>query len=374
MHHYEGVLNKIVSIYLNCGIFFAAMKNFFKNSILLSASLVISIVILELTIAVSGVSATAVRTRPVDLTSPYIHAVPNHEYVYALGAFGEILQHHKTNNYGFKTEVQFSKYSKSKKSLFIGGSLVMAVQVAPSESAGSILNKKTDYDVYPISTSRPTLSQHLAYAQFGMNEFIPEKIIFLITSTNFKQSLLSNDRSVGKFYFDDENDYVLHLVDYNPGLLKEIFSHSYLLNYIYKNLSIKGLFDRFGEGLFNKNSQQKNVLFSSAMAITDQDAMAKTTFFSGLDKLEINPENILFVFVEDRPMVYSNEARGSDHPFVEFAKQALKKNYQVLDLHEHFRSHYQVNKQRFEFETDGHWNATANQIVADAIMQYGFLN
>ena len=152
------------------------MNRLLKNCVQVLISLAVLVLLLEVIVTLSGLSATAYRTQPVDATSPYIHAKPNHEYVYAKGPFAEILQHHKTNNYGFNTDVQFSKYSNNDKVLYIGGSFVGAQQIAPKDSSGSILHHKTDYEVYPISTTRPTLSQHLAFAQFGVKEFNPKYV------------------------------------------------------------------------------------------------------------------------------------------------------------------------------------------------------
>ena len=342
------------------------MNRVLKNCVRVLISLGVSVLLLEAIVAFSGVSATAYRTQPVDATSPYIHAKPNHEYVYAKGPFGEILQHHKTNNYGFNTDVQFSKYSDNDKVLYIGGSFVGAQQVAPKDSSGSILHHQTGYDVYPISTPRPALSQHLAFAQFGVKEFNPKKIIFLIFTTSYKKSLLSIRNLVGTHSFDDKNGYILRVTDYTPSLLKTILGKSYLVNYLYKNISVQSLFK------FSGNKRKEVV--SDLKISTQQDERAKEVFLTGVGKLNLEAENIMFVFVEDRPMAYLNQPRSLKHPAIKFAQQVKEKGYQVLDLHPYFRKHFEANKQRFEFEIDLHWNEIANQIVADAIMQSGFLD
>ena len=341
------------------------MNRVLKNCVWVLISLGVSVLLLEAIVAFSGVSATSNRTQPVDATSPYIHAKPNHEYVYAKGPFGEILQHHKTNNYGFKTDVQFSKYSDTNKALYIGGSFVAAQQVAPKDSSGSILNNQTGYDVYPISASQPTLAQNLAFAQFAVKEFNPKKIIFLIYSS-YKESLLSNRNFVGMHSFDDKNGYILRVTDYTPSLLKIILSKSYLMNYLYKNIQVQFLFK------FSGNKRKKVV--SDLKISTQQDERAKEAFLTGVGKLNLEAENIMLVFVEDLSMAYLNQPRSLKDPVVKFSQQVQEKGYQVLDLHPYFRKHFEANKQRFEFEIDFHWNEIGNQIAADAIMQSGFLD
>jgi hypothetical protein len=342
------------------------MNSVLKSCIWVLISLSVSALLLEAIVAFSGVSATAVRTQPVDSTSPYMHAQPNHEYVYAKGAFGEILQNHKTNNYGFMTDVQFSKYSDNDKAIYIGGSFIAAQQVAPKDSSGSILHHQTGYDIYPISAPQPSLAQHLAFAQFSVKEFSPKKIIFLITNGSYKNSLLSNSQFVGMHRFDDENGYILSLADYTPSLLKTILSKSYLMNYLYKNISM---------GLLFESSENKRKKAAPDLKISnEQDEYAKKAFLTGVEKLNLEAKNIMFVFTEEREMAYLDRPRGLNKPAVKFSQQLQKKGYQVLDLHPYFRKHFEANKQRFEFEKDGHWNEIANQIVADAIMQSGFLD
>ena len=341
------------------------MNRLLKNCVKVLISLAVLVLLLEVIVTLSGLSATAYETQPVDATSPYIHAKPNHEYVYAKGPFAEILQHHKTNNYGCNTDVQFSKYSNNDKALFIGGSFVGGQQVAPKDSSGSILHHTRDYEVYPISTPRPTLSQHLAFAQFGVKEFNPKKIIFLIFTTNYKKSLLSIRSLVGTHSFDDKNGYILRVNDYTPSLLKTILGKSHLVNYLYKNISV--------QSLFKLSSNKKEKVASDLNISTQQDERAKEAFLMGVGKLNLDPVNIMFVFVEDRPMVYLNQPRNI-HPVVKFSQQLQEKGYQVLDLHPYFRKHFEANKQRFEFAIDPHWNEIAHQIAANAIMQSGFLD
>tara|TARA_B100000795_G_C22737986_1_gene414086 strand:- start:161 stop:1189 length:1029 start_codon:yes stop_codon:yes gene_type:complete len=342
------------------------MKSLVKNCVQVLISLGLFVFLLEAILAFSGFTATAYRTQPVDATSPYIHAKPNYEYVYALGPFGEILQRHKTNNYGFNTEVQFSKYSDNDKVIYIGGSYVEAKQVAPKDSSGSILNHLTSYDVYPIASSRPRISQHLAFAQFAVKEFNPKKIIFLIHTTSYKKSLLSNSQLVGTHSFDDKNGFILRVNNYSPSLLRTILGRSYLVNYLYKNISVQSLFKL-------PENKKKNVVSDLNLSI-QQDELAKEVFLNGVGKLNLEAEDIMFVFIEDQSMVYLNQSRSQKHPAIKFSQQIQKKGYKVLDLHPYFRKHFEVNKQRFDFKIDLHWNKIANRIAADAIMQSGFLD
>ena len=347
------------------------MNSILKNCFRVLISLGILALLLEAIVAFSGVSATAYRTQPVDATSPYMHAKPNHEYVYAKGPFGEILQHHKTNNYGFNTDVQFSKYSDNDKVLYIGGSFINADQIARKDSSGSILHHQTGYDVYPISAPRPTLSQHLAFAQFAVKEFNPKKIIFLIFTTSYKKSLLSNGKLDGMHRFDDKNGYILRVTDYTPSLLKTILRKSHLVNYLYKNIGVRNIDVR---SIFKFSGNKRKKVVSDLKISTQQDERAKEAFLTGVGKLNLEAENIMFVFVEDRSMAYLNQPRSQKHPAIKFSQQLQEKGYQVLDLHPYFRKHFEANKQRFEFEIDLHWNEIANQIAAEAIMQSGFLD
>jgi len=53
----------------------------------------------------------------------------------------------------------------------------------------------------------------------------------------------------------------------------------------------------------------------------------------------------------------------------EFKARAASKGYEVIDLDPMFQADYALNRRRFEFPRDGHWNATAHGVAAEAVLR-----
>jgi hypothetical protein len=54
------------------------------------------------------------------------------------------------------------------------------------------------------------------------------------------------------------------------------------------------------------------------------------------------------------------------------AEFAAKHQIPFLDLHPRFTADWQAHHRKFEFPSDGHWNASAHEFVAGVI--YGYLS
>jgi hypothetical protein len=52
-------------------------------------------------------------------------------------------------------------------------------------------------------------------------------------------------------------------------------------------------------------------------------------------------------------------------------EHARNSGYQVIDLHPVFTEHFGRYGKRFEFPTDGHWNALGHEIAAKQVMGTG---
>ena len=47
--------------------------------------------------------------------------------------------------------------------------------------------------------------------------------------------------------------------------------------------------------------------------------------------------------------------------------KAKKEGFITIDLKIPFKKHYELNKEKFEFENDAHWNELSHQIVSKEI-------
>ena len=56
-----------------------------------------------------------------------------------------------------------------------------------------------------------------------------------------------------------------------------------------------------------------------------------------------------------------------------FIKIATANEYQTIDLHEVFKSDYFINKKKFEFINDNHWNGHAHGVIANAVINSNWI-
>ena len=54
------------------------------------------------------------------------------------------------------------------------------------------------------------------------------------------------------------------------------------------------------------------------------------------------------------------------------AEEYRSRGYEVIDMQPIFRDHYKKYGKRFEFPTDGHWNALGHGVVFEAITDSSF--
>jgi hypothetical protein len=54
--------------------------------------------------------------------------------------------------------------------------------------------------------------------------------------------------------------------------------------------------------------------------------------------------------------------------FAYFLENAELNGFNAIDMQKYFTNDYAINKQRFEFPDDGHWNSAGHRVAYEAIM------
>jgi hypothetical protein len=87
------------------------------------------------------------------------------------------------------------------------------------------------------------------------------------------------------------------------------------------------------------------------------------------------PAQIVLVIDALRGAIYQPERTGalSGSFFARMRRElelrALERGYAVIDMQSVFSTHYAAHAERFEFSDDGHWNALAHRLAAEAIAE-----
>ncbi len=131
-------------------------KRIIKNVVLVTISLLVVLLILEITLRLTRTQKWPVNYYCRDKLSKLISASPNYTG-YNISEFGKSII--ITNKYGFRGPVFNSQKKPCKKVLILGDSFVLARQVNYEETFGSLLSQEEDISVQVMQVGVPTWGQ-----------------------------------------------------------------------------------------------------------------------------------------------------------------------------------------------------------------------
>ena len=301
----------------------------------------------------------------------------------------------RTNDLGQFSNINFETIkvedSNFKKVISIGDSFVEALQI-PNEKTfhGRLNNYVTESGKYLISTSigssgnaLPQFLTHLFY----LNKNIDLKssvVIFTIVVNDFDESLEKFLIHKGA-YFSNENP--LHigfkerLPNNNIKLKRGLISSSALARYLFFNIR----FDKKLNSVLCKANLKNcdkfktlgsNLVYSEKEVQKERFIKTKISsnvflkYISNLRNSKLEKKNTLFIIDTHRENIYDINSKKDyyfDFQREYFMKEAKKMGFTVVDMDKIFRNHFKINKKRFEFINDGHWNSIAHKIITEEI-------
>lgn len=343
-----NLIKKIVNIFLYLIYFFIS-----------------TLVILEIIFRLTPTSES-LKLQPVNDERPILHFLPNQEVIRQTGFNFQHSVSKKINNYGYATDINFQKKNKKKIAAIIGDSYVEALQLDNKKTFHGLLNQKMkDTVVYPFGVSGSQLPQYLAFMKFAEENFNPEIYIFIIIENDFDESWKQEKGRPGFHYFDKLGK--LERVDYNPGFLKKILRNSAFLRYLHLDLKgtfqLKRIFNTERTTLQNNNKNEKTVI---------EGFKAIDFFFKNVQKIT-KQKKVILLLDGDRRSIYSgyNQRNINYLPNIWFetliSKSKNHHNILVVDLHNYFLENWRINKLKFNYDYDYHWNENGHNVVAEVI-------
>ena len=274
------------------------------------------------------------------------------------------------NNFGFATDRDFYLGGSDSKPVYavIGDSYVEAIQVKNKHTFHARLDADLEeVSVYPFGMSGSPLSQYLAVAEYTKKNFKPDVFIFLIINNDFDESWYQIKRSPGLHYFKADGS--LKLIEYIPSKVMKIARKSAFVRYLYIDLKIHVQLEQFlavptnNTDDFNFNNKNREL-----------GLKAVEHFVNGIQKL--GPESKIIILLDgDRNAIYRGELErtpGTTNTLW-YEKIAVMSsnipNISVLDLHPIFQKDWSINKKKFNFEYDWHWNEHGHRIAADSLQE-----
>jgi hypothetical protein len=346
------------------------------KGILILLGFVIALIGLETVLRLLPVSDGVFRL-PVNEENPIPRFKENRDFTYSSDWKFSIISRKHSNNHGFLNDNNYSREENTPLMAIIGDSYVEAVHIDNYLTMYGILSKKVANlgRVYSFGISRAPMSTYLAYAEYARNEFNPTSMVFVIVGNDFDQSHSEYETLPGYYYFfpDGSNKLVLKRVDYHKHFSRELIKKSALMRYMYFNLRLENI-----QKIMLFTSSSKKYCGDTSCEVSEErisnSKKVVDEFFHQLPlKTGLGTSGILFLVDGIRPNIYSDEGledvKGSYFDIMRnyFMLTAKNKGYEVIDMQPIFVNKNRADGSRFEFKTDGHWNALGHKLAADAI-------
>jgi len=320
-------------------------------------------------------------TLPVNDVNPVMRFAPNREFTYSDGWNFAIVNHGRTNNYGFVNNQDYDSTARTPLLSVVGDSYVEALMVHYEETLQGRLARLVGRRgrVYSFGMSGSALSQYLAEVDFARARFRPSGLVVVIVANDFDESLLRYKAGPGLHYFrEDSAGLRLARMDYAPSLLRRAARHSAIASYLIRNLGLSGLSAGLRARL--KNPAERPLEFvGNTVAAADSQRMAdsRRVVDAFLDELPsrsgLDPSRVALLVDGMRPNLYSEAGlKASAGSYFDLMRRyllatAASRGFEVVDMQPRFIERHQRDGSRFEFPTNGHWNAIGHEEAADAV-------
>jgi len=352
------------------------MTNAAKNILLLLISLALTLLCIEGVLHLFPVNQ-GLDTQPVNDASPIIHFRPNRTFTWSRFADFSMRNRVHTNNLGFINDQDYSPDAALPLVAVIGDSYVEAAMVPWGETLQGRLAKALlgERRVYSFGVSGAPLSQYLAFADYARRTFHPAKMVIVVVTNDFDESLLRYKRDPGFHYFDQKDgELILRRVDYAPSPLLGLLRHSRLCMYLLTNVQLQGRIRQ----LLASSPTEAAVGQTSASVSEERLTLSREAvdaFFRLLPEASGLPANDVVLVVDAiRPHLYTAEGRAeakgsyADLMRTYFLLQARQQGYRAVDMTGPFLRDYAARGQRFEFPRDAHWNGHGHAVAAESVL------
>lgn len=267
----------------------------------------------------------------------------------------------------------------------IGDSMVESFQVSPEQNFADRLERKfadggRDVEVYRFALSGTPLSHYLLVLESEVVKYAPDLVIVLLIHNDFHESFFRGAADPAASPFQRlllQGGRVVREVPPPPYAARWMDSVRQLATWRYlryrEQLSIPFIMAQLRTGR-NREQMIANVYADEIREHIDEIRVATDYLFGRIGAVtRQNGINLLFVMDGHRAAIYDDEVAKQEDALAlnaVAAEFAAKHRIPFVDLHPRFAAEWRMRRQKFEFPSDGHWNASAHEFVAGVIYDY----
>ncbi len=309
----------------------------------------------------------------------YFFSNERKEGLFTIGKFAEIKTKWRINNMNWNYPIDYHSHTEKKLIAVIGDSYIESFQVNVGENYPFLLRKKilNEYEVYAFGIGGAPLSQYLHISRYVERHFNPDILIINLVHNDFDESIMEFKPSDHPFLRLSVNkDSSFSEIISSPtfssqrsNTLRRIILKSALFRYIYRNLRVNKLKEKFFSSLnenFEANIYPHEVREHEELIFRATDYLVKTL------KEENHDIRIILIFDAPRNNIYSNTLNKSNTLWMNEMMDTICtiNNIEYINLTEYMYQDYKVNELKFNSELDGHWNEYGHKFVADVLYEY----
>lgn len=285
---------------------------------------------------------------------------------FSTGRLAEYVVPWRVNNDGWNSGIDYAKIGNRKKDLVavIGDSYVEGFYVKWSDHFASRLSTylHDKYDVYAFGASGMPFSQYILTARYLKEMYGPKYVICYVGRNDFVGSIANQVRNPISFQlFRDENDSLLEKMPqiHKPSVMRFAY-YSAFIRYLIANTGMTlGMASKDNQEI-KPNNGQKNQKENNHLDVARYI----------LSKLYVENPGTEFIFLIDgsRQAIYENTDKPTSIDEAVILKQAIDElGGHYVDMNDRFYSDYKANHILLNFPDNYHWNARANDLVAQEL-------
>lgn len=311
----------------------------------------------------------AIRTTAVDAQNPVIRFEPGRKITWSRDWNFSLVNQVRFNNFGFVSDFDYDPDATSPLLAVIGDSYVEALMVPFRETCAGRLAKDLQgrARVYAFGVSGAPLTQYLAFAEYTRTTFRPDAVAIVVVSNDYDESMLKYGRKPGMHQFVERGDggLALERSDRKRSRLYPWARRVALARYLAVNLDLLNLERNFRRFVYGPTDRSGRVRDSQRAVDAFLDNLPAAAGLAA--------DRITFVVDGMRPALYGgDEGRRTENGYEGvmrryFMNNAAHRGYAVIDMQPRFADHYRTHGERFEWPQDGHWNALAHGVCAQAL-------